>query len=213
MGRQRQLLKRRSRGDGTRGPRTSSATGFVHCTLSSFVHFIEPTACCTFLCSGGLAAMAKKDVTLQLFRHDQQIPVAADAAILARTGSSARPSCHMRWAVMLSVLATLAILIHMRLASRVLRRTTHVTAIIRDDSTTPISFRHYDNDSIERVRGTFRQLTTRELWTNCDLTAIIQQDSALNRAVQRLEPLVQHVVLPNSPPSAPLPARGARRPR
>ena len=196
--------------------------------------------------------MAKKDVTLQLFRHDQQIIVAADAATLARTGSSARPSCHMRWAVMLSVLATLAMLPFLSTCNAAVSQrnmqpqtTPHFhinfswlgykfdstkgypgewplasagcvcceSLIIRDDSTTPISFRHYDNDSIERVRGTFRQLTTRELWTNCDLTAIIQQDSALNRAVQRLEPLVQHVVLPNSPPSAPLPARGARRPR
>ena len=60
MGLQRQLIKRRSRGDVERaagGPRTSSATGFVQCTFSGFVEFIEPTACCTFSCSSGLAAM------------------------------------------------------------------------------------------------------------------------------------------------------------
>ena len=75
------------------------------------------------------------------------------------------------------------LLIHVRLASRVMHRTTHVTAILRDDSTTPSSFRHYDNDSTERARGTYLRVTARELWINCVLYAIVKEDSPLHNAV------------------------------
>ena len=58
------------------------------------------------------------------------------------------------------------LLVHVRLAARMVIAATHVTAVIRDDATRPISFRLYDNDTAERARGTFRRIMPRELWSN-----------------------------------------------
>lgn len=82
-----------------------------------------------------------------------------------------------------------ALLLHLRLASRVVTGTTHVTALVRDDTTQPPTFRHYDNDSVERSRGTFRRLIARELWTNCTLFAVMKVGCALEEAVKQLEPV------------------------
>ena len=69
--------------------------------------------------------------------------------------------------------------------------TTHVTAVIRDDSSTPATFRHYDNDSDERAHGTFKQITALELWTNCMLAAVVKVECELNQVLMQLEPVRQ----------------------
>jgi hypothetical protein len=76
-----------------------------------------------------------------------------------------------------------SLLAHVRLAARVVSGTTHVTALVRDGTTQPPTFRLYDNDSVERSRGTFRRITVQELWTNCTLHAIMRRDCELHDAV------------------------------
>jgi hypothetical protein len=76
-----------------------------------------------------------------------------------------------------------ALLVDLRLASRVVTGT----------------FRHYDNDSVERSRGTFRQMTARELWTNCTLSAIVKVGCELDDAVKQLQPKQQYVDICSPP--------------
>ena len=92
-----------------------------------------------------------------------------------------------------------ALLIHLRLASRVVTGTTHVTALVRDDTTQPPTFRHYDNDSVERSRGTFRQMTARELWTNCTLSAVVKAGCELDDAVKQLQPVREYADICSPP--------------
>ena len=68
-----------------------------------------------------------------------------------------------------------------------------MTALVRDYTTQPPTFRHYDNDSVERSRGTFRQMSARELWTNCTLYAIVKVGCELDNAVKQLQPEQQYV--------------------
>ena len=84
---------------------------------------------------------------------------------------------------------------------------THVTAVIRDDATRPATFRLYDNDTNERARGTFRRVTTRELWSNICLAAIMSTRCTLYqyRAVKALPRISEHVSLisPENSPAQP----------
>ena len=63
-----------------------------------------------------------------------------------------------------------------------------MTALVRDDTTHPPTFRHYDNDSVERSQGTFHRMTARDLWTNCTLSAIMKAGCELHEVVKRLPP-------------------------
>ena len=56
----------------------------------------------------------------------------------------------------------------------------HVTALVRADRR---SFRHYDNDSDARQRGTFVSVSLRAVWGPFILYAVVQKGSPLLRAL------------------------------
>ena len=67
-----------------------------------------------------------------------------------------------------------------RLAARSRVNSGHVTALVRADRR---SFRHYDNDSDARQRGTFVSVSLRAVWGPFILYAVVQKGSPLLRAL------------------------------
>ena len=83
-----------------------------------------------------------------------------------------------------------------RLAARSRVNSGHVTALVRADAR---SFRHYDNDSDARQRGTFAPLSLRAAWRAFILFAVVREGSPLQMAIDQLQPQQEHVDL-SSPP-------------
>ena len=83
-----------------------------------------------------------------------------------------------------------------RLAARSRVNSGHVTALVRADAR---SFRHYDNDSDARQRGTFAPLSLRAAWGPFILFAVVREGSPLQMAIDQLQPQQEHVDL-SSPP-------------
>ena len=79
------------------------------------------------------------------------------------------------------------LLSHVRLAARSRRNSTHVTALVRAESGR--FFRHYDNDSPFRQRGTFESISMRAAWGANVLFAILAEDSPLCKAIDALHPI------------------------
>ena len=65
----------------------------------------------------------------------------------------------------------------------------HVTALVRAENGR--SFRHYDNDSGARQRGTFETVSLRAAWGPFVLFALVREDSRLHRAIDALQPETQ----------------------
>ena len=63
---------------------------------------------------------------------------------------------------------------------------TDVTALVRADRR---SFRHYDNDSDARQRGTFVSVSLRAVWGPFILYAVVQKGSPLLSAIDELQPV------------------------
>ena len=76
-----------------------------------------------------------------------------------------------------------ALLSDVRLAARMRKGSTHVTALLRADNR---SVRHYDNDSSARQRGTFESLSLRGAWGAFIWYALIPSESALCREIDAL---------------------------
>ena len=74
----------------------------------------------------------------------------------------------------------------MRLAARSRVNSGHVTALVRAENGR--SFRHYDNDSGARQRGTFETLSLRASWGPFVLFAVVRKDSPLHTAIDALQP-------------------------
>lgn len=79
------------------------------------------------------------------------------------------------------------LLSHVRLAARSRRNSIHVTALVRAESGR--FFRHYDNDSPFRQRGTFESISMRAAWGANVLFAILAEDSPLCKAIDALQPI------------------------
>ena len=73
-----------------------------------------------------------------------------------------------------------------RLAARSRVNSGHVTALVRADRR---SFRHYDNDSDARQRGTFVSVSLRAVWGPFILYAVVQKGSPLLSAIDELQPV------------------------
>ena len=73
-----------------------------------------------------------------------------------------------------------------RLAARSRVNSGHVTALMRADRR---SFRHYDNDSDARQRGTFVSVSLRAVWGPFILYAVVQKGSPLLSAIDELQPV------------------------
>ena len=73
-----------------------------------------------------------------------------------------------------------------RLAARSRVNSGHVTALVRADRR---SFRHYDNDSDARQRGTFVSVSLRAVWGPFILYAVVQKGSLLLSAIDELQPV------------------------
>ena len=61
-----------------------------------------------------------------------------------------------------------------------------MTALVRADRR---SFRHYDNDSDARQRGTFVSVSLRAVWGSFILYAVVQKGSPLLSAIDELQPV------------------------
>ena len=80
----------------------------------------------------------------------------------------------------------------LRLAACSYSSTTHVVAVFKHSLRVGgrVAFRRYDNDSPERLRGTYELTNATRLWTRCAMEGITREDSALHCAVKafRLRP-------------------------
>ena len=73
-----------------------------------------------------------------------------------------------------------------RLAARSRVNSGHVTALVRAENGR--SFRHYDNDSGARQRGTFEVVSLRAAWGPFVLFAVVREGSPLHAAIDALQP-------------------------
>ena len=73
-----------------------------------------------------------------------------------------------------------------RLAARTRVNSGHVTALVRADDGR--SFRHYDNDSGARQRGTFETVSLRAAWGPFVYYALMREGSPLHMAIDALRP-------------------------
>jgi len=72
-----------------------------------------------------------------------------------------------------------------RLAARVRQGSTHVTALVRDDEAARPCFRHYDNESSARLKGTFERVSLEQAWVNCGLHAVVKRGTPLQQELAR----------------------------
>ena len=76
--------------------------------------------------------------------------------------------------------------VSVRLAARSRVNSGHVTALVRAQNGR--SFRHYDNDSGARQRGTFETLSLRAAWGPFVLFEVVRKGSPLHTAIDALQP-------------------------